>query len=137
MLKLIEDAGLSDRIVIDSAGTGAWHVGERADARSREEAESRGVRLTSRARRFEAGDFAAFEYVIAMDRSNRRDLLDLARTEAERAKVQLLRSFDDHADGLDVPDPYYGGSRGFANVFDICEAGCRALLSHVRTTHGL
>src|SRR5882672_8273382 len=75
MAKLIADAGLSSRIAIDSAGTGAYHAGERADARSRAEAISRGVELTSIARQFEQRDFDRFDYVVAMDRRNLRDLL--------------------------------------------------------------
>lgn len=136
MQRLVADAGLADRIVIDSAGTGAYHTGERADPRSREEARSRGLELTSVARQFETEDFDGFDYVIAMDRQNRRGLEGLARNEADIAKIHLLRSFDAQADGLDVPDPYHGGAKGFARVFDICEAGCRALLAHLRAAHG-
>lgn len=136
MLKLVADLDIADRFVIDSAGTGAYHTGERADPRSREEARSRGVDLPSIARQFVEEDFERFDYVIAMDRQNRRDLLALVRTENDRAKIHLLRSFDAAADGTDVPDPYHGGARGFARVFDICEAGCRALLAHVRERHG-
>jgi len=137
MRKLVEDAGLAAHVDIDSAGTGAWHAGERADPRSSEEALSRGIHLTSIARQFVVEDFDAFDYVVAMDRSNRRALEGLARSKADREKVSMLRAFDDLADGADVPDPYYGGERGFADVFDICEAGCRGLLAHLRATHGL
>jgi protein-tyrosine phosphatase len=136
MRKLVEDADLDDHIDIDSAGTGAWHAGERADPRSSEEARARGIELTSISRQFRVEDFDAFDYVIAMDRSNRRALEDLARTKADRAKISMLRAFDDQSDGIDVPDPYFGED-GFANVFDICDAGCRGLLAHLRTTHGL
>jgi|RhiMethySRZTD1v2_1073278.scaffolds.fasta_scaffold2623375_1 protein-tyrosine phosphatase len=137
MLQLVREAGLSSRIEIDSAGTGAWHGGERADPRSRAEAKSRGVDLPSIARQFTAGDFDAFDYVIAMDRKNRVDLTRLAAGAAHERKVRLLRSFDAGADGPDVPDPYYGGDNGFARVFDICMAGCRGLLAHLRKEHGL
>lgn len=136
MLKLVRDAALAERFVIDSAGTGAYHTGERADPRSREEALSRGVELPSIARQFVEEDFDRFDYVIAMDRQNRRGLQALARTQADHAKIHLLRSFDRAADGIDVPDPYHGGPKGFARVFDICEAGCRALLAQVRATRG-
>ena len=136
MLNLVREANLADRFLIDSAGTGAYHVGERADPRSREEALSRGVELPSIARQFVEDDFDRFDYVIAMDRQNRRTLQALARTEADLAKIHLLRSFEADADGLDVPDPYHGGAKGFARVFDICDAGCRALLAHVRKAQG-
>jgi protein-tyrosine phosphatase len=137
MLHLVREAGLDDRVVIDSAGTGAWHAGERADPRSRAEAQSRGVDLPSVARQFTARDFDAFDYVIAMDRKNRVDLGRLAVSDAHERKLHLLRSFDPGADGPDVPDPYYGGDDGFARVYDICEAGCRGLLAHLRKEHGL
>ena len=136
MLKLVRDAGLAERFAIDSAGTGAYHTGERADPRSREEARSRGVELPSIARQFVEEDFDRFDYVIAMDRQNRRGLQALARSDADLAKIHLMRSFEPDADGLDVPDPYHDSARGFARVFDICEAGCRALLAHVRERHG-
>ena len=72
-----------------------------------------------------------------MDRANRDELLRMARTPAERAKVRLLRSFDPSAPpDADVPDPYYGGPRGFDEVFDICERACRGLLDHLRQAHG-
>jgi protein-tyrosine phosphatase len=138
MKALAEQAGVAERLFIDSAGTGAWHVGERADARSRAEALRRGVELTSLARRFVREDFDRFDYVLAMDRQNHRDLRRLAHAEEHERKLHLLRSFDPRAGSeLDVPDPYYGEGNGFARVYDICEAGCRGLLSHLRATHQL
>jgi protein-tyrosine phosphatase len=138
MLQLVEQAGLSSRIAIDSAGTGGYHVGERADPRSQAEAMRHGVPLPSRARKFMPGDFEDFEYVVAMDRRNQRDLLSLAEGPEQAAKVRLLRAFD-AASGraLDVPDPYYGEGDGFSRVYDICLAGCTGLLAHIRERHGL
>lgn len=137
MKKLVEEAELSERFFIDSAGTGAYHIGERADSRSRAEALRRGVTLTSVGRKFTREDFEAFDYIVAMDSHNERELLRLAETDAERAKVARLRSYDRDASGPDVPDPYYGGERGFVDVYDICVAGCSALLARVRDEHGL
>ena len=137
MKRLVEDAKLSERFFIDSAGTGAYHIGERADARSRAEALRRGVTLTSLGRKFTYDDFAVFDYIVSMDSSNERDLLRLAKTDHERSKVARLRSYDAAASHPDVPDPYYGGERGFVDVYDICVAGCTALLAHVRDKHGL
>lgn len=135
-------------IDLDSAGTGGWHRGEPADERSRAEARSRGIELTSRARQVHAGDFAYFDLLVAMDRANHADLLDLAPDAGARAKVRLLLEFspertpeagarspldlDDSA--LDVPDPYYGGPNGFADVFDLIDAACDGLLAHVLAT---
>jgi protein-tyrosine phosphatase len=139
MRKLVERAGLADRVLIDSAGTGDWHVGEPRDARSTAVGKKRGTPLGGAARQFQPGDFARFDQVLAMDRKNLRDLLALAPDDAARAKVSLLRSFDPGlvAGDDEVPDPYYGGLDGFDRVFDICEAACAGLLAHLRRTHGL
>jgi protein-tyrosine phosphatase len=138
MLDLVAEAGLTEHIAIDSAGTGAWHVGERADARSREVADRRGVELPSIARRFERADFARFDYVIAMDAENAADLRALARDATTAARVHLLRRFDPESPPhAPVPDPYYGGDRGFDDVFDICHAACTGLLAHLIEAHGL
>jgi len=137
MRHLVADAGLDDRVDIESAGTGDWHVGEPRDARSRAAGERRGIPLGGRARQFTAEDFARFDYVLAMDRRNLAALTEMAPDAEARAKVRLLRSFDPaSAPDADVPDPYYGGPDGFDRVFDICEAACRALLGELRRTHG-
>jgi len=137
MKHLIDEAKLGHRFVIDSAGTGAHHVGEKADTRSRAEALRRGVKLTSLARLFTAEDFAKFDYIVPMDSKNERDIVRLAKTPQERAKVARLRSYDPTASHGDVPDPYYGGANGFVDVYDICAAGCAGLLAHVRDKHKL
>jgi protein-tyrosine phosphatase len=132
---LANRAGLAERFVIDSAGTGSWHVGERAHAETRATGRRRGIEVTSIARQFVASDFARFDYVLAMDGENRRNLLRLAPDEAARAKVHLLRDFDPASPkGQDVPDPYYEGR--FDEVFDICQAAARGLLEHLREVHG-
>ncbi len=138
MRRLLDAEGLADRISIDSAGTGAWHVGESPDGRARAAGSRHGLDVHGRARAFVASDFERFDYVLAMDRSNRSDLLRLARNDDERRKVRLFRNFD--ATGpreADVPDPYYGGEDGFDDVIDICEAACRGLLSYIRRHHDL
>jgi protein-tyrosine phosphatase len=136
--KLVADAGLRERIAIDSAGTGAWHKGELADKRARQEAERRGLELRSVARQFTRIDFDRHDLIVAMDRSNVADLQALARSEVERAKIKLLRSFDPLSPSeAEVPDPYYGGPEGFGRVFDMCTAAGRGLLAHVRKTYGV
>ena len=137
MRMLIEEAKLGHHFLVDSAGTGAYHVGEPADARSRAEAARRGVTLTSLARLFAHEDFAKFDYIVPMDAKNQRGILRMAKTPEERAKVALLRSYDRASGHADVPDPYYGGANGFVDVYDICVAGCSGLLAHVRDKHGL
>ena len=138
MAHLLETEGLDDAIVIDSAGTSAYHVGESPDRRSTAAAKKRGIRLVGASRKFTAADFGRFEYVVAMDTSNRRNLRSLAPDDAARAKISLLRDFDpDSPSDSEVPDPYYGGPDGFDVVLDICLAGCRGLLDHLRREHGL
>jgi protein-tyrosine phosphatase len=137
MRRLLRDAGLEDAIEIDSAGTGGWHAGEPPDARATEAARLRGVRLEGAARQVTAADFEDFDLIVAMDRANLRELLALAPDEEAAEKVRLLREFDPasaDAGDLDVPDPYYGGERGFERVLDLVEAACRGLLGELRAT---
>jgi protein-tyrosine phosphatase len=130
MRHLVKEAGLEATIFIDSAGTGDWHVGGARDKRSRAVGEARGIPLSGVARQFVPADFDDFDHVLAMDRANRDELQRMARDAGDRAKVALLRSFDPSAPAdAEVPDPYYGGPRGFEEVFDICERACRGLLA--------
>lgn len=136
MQKLVQSAGLADHILIDSAGTGAYHVGELADPRSRATALARGVKITSISRKFVAEDFDRFDYVIAMDRGNLANLVRQATKDAHRSKIHLLRFFDPESDDdASVPDPYYDD--GFDRVFDMCMAGCKGLLDHMVREHQL
>ena len=138
MRSLVEAAGLADRFELDSAGTGGWHVGEQPDPRTRAVARRRGVVLDHRARRITAGDLDRFDLILAMDGDNLRDLDHVVRGAGRRTHVRLLRSFDPAAPpGAEVPDPYYGGDRGFDDVFEICDAACRGLLDHLRAELGL
>ena len=136
MQALVEDAGLAEHVQVDSAGMSAFCVGGEADARSVEAARERGIELAGQCRQFERDDLARFDYIVAMDRQNYNDLLSLALDDQVAAKISLLCSFDPEADGEEVPDPYFG-ARGFDRVFDICEAGCRGLLDHLREQHDL
>jgi protein-tyrosine phosphatase len=133
MRGLLEDAGLGDRVEVESAGTGGWHVGEPPDERATLAARRRGVTLEGAAQQVTPDDFRRFDLLIALDRSNLRELLALAPDEEAAEKVRLLREFDPGADGdLDVPDPYYGGDRGFETVLDMVEAACRGLIDELR-----
>jgi protein-tyrosine phosphatase len=134
MRGLIEREGLSQEIAVDSAGTGSWHVGSPPDARASAAAQARGLTLAGQARRVRARDFEDFDLLLAMDRSNLRDLQRLAPDDDARAKVRLLRAFDPAGDGgeLDVPDPYYGAEGGFGEVFELVQAACAGLLADIR-----
>jgi protein-tyrosine phosphatase len=132
MRHLVREAGLEERIALDSAGTGDWHVGEERDRRSRAVAKRRGMPITGPARQFVRGDFERFDLVLGLDDENARELRRLAPTDEARAKIRLLREFDEDAPpGAEVPDPYYGGPEGFELVFDICLSACRGLLEHL------
>ena len=132
MQHLVNESGLADTIQVDSAGTAAYHVGERADKRSRETARNRGIALDSRARQFQSEDFERFDYVLAMDQSNLDNLELLAGVSEYGGHLGLLRAFDSVAPlRAEVPDPYYGGDSGFEDVLDLCEAACRGLLEHI------
>jgi protein-tyrosine phosphatase len=138
MRQLVSEAGLEHAIEIDSAGTGDYHVGEPPDRRARAAARERGVELSGRARQFRAGDFARFDYVVAMDRDNLADLERIAPDAAALRKLHLLRAFDPEAPKhAGVPDPYYGGEGGFEEVLEIVFAACRGLLAEIRRKHAL
>jgi protein-tyrosine phosphatase len=128
---LVDEAGLSDRFEIDSAGTGDWHVGERPDARATVVAGRHGVRLDSRARQVSSDDLERFDYVVAMDRENLRALQRMGASLGASAEIRLLRAYDAEADGDEVPDPYYGGASGFELVYDMVNRACAALLLHI------
>ena len=132
MAKLLTEAGLADRVTIDSAGTGGWHVGDLPDPRTRAAATKRGLELTHRARQFTRHDLDQFDLVVAMDRDNLRHLT-LLLGKREQPLVRLLRSFDSESPaGAEVPDPYAGGDDGFEKVLDQCERACAGLIAHVR-----
>ncbi len=129
MRALVDRSGAD--VEVESAGTGAWHVGDDIDRRSRAELESRGYVVgRHRARQFEPDDFDRLDLVVALDASHLDDLRALARNDDEREKVVLLGSFGTRdPDDPSVPDPYYGGPDGFADVLDRVEDGCRGLLA--------
>jgi protein-tyrosine phosphatase len=135
MRRLLRDAGL-EGVQVESAGTGGWHAGEPPDERAAAAAARRGVTLEGAARQVRPADFRRFDLLIALDRVNLRELVALAPDEEAAEKVRLLREFDPASAGsgdLDVPDPYYGGDRGFETVLDMVEAACRELLDELRT----
>lgn len=134
---LVKNAGLEKEFSIDSAGTTAYHTGEPADARMRKHAAKRNIQLTSRARQFQYSDFSNFDYIIAMDSDNYRDILRIDRTGEFRDKVHMMNDFSRDYRGTDVPDPYYGGSAGFERVLDMLEDSCSGLLSQLRSEHGI
>ncbi|MBN2652277.1 MAG: low molecular weight phosphotyrosine protein phosphatase [Spirochaetales bacterium] len=132
----VDVAGLSDVIHVESSGTGSWHIGHLPDARMRKEAASHGVEMDHRARQFEASDLSEYDLIFAMDRDNKANILYLDRNGENAHKVALFRDYDPQAElGAEVPDPYYGGARGFAQVYEIVERTSAQLLDHIRKTY--
>ena len=137
MRRLLDESGLSDRIEVDSAGTGAWHAGSGPDPRAVAAAAGRGISLTGAARQVRLSDFEEFDRIVALDRENARDLRRIAPDDDARAKVRLLREYDPvHGGDLDVPDPYYGADDGFGHVLDLVDAACRGLIEDLRGDAG-
>ena len=125
---LADAAGLSDRVASTSAGTGDWHVGERADQRTIDALDRHGYDGTGhRAKQFTHADFARNDLVVALDRSHERILRGWARTDADADKIALLMSFEQGGLTLDVPDPYYAGPAMFDDVLEMIERGSTAL----------
>ncbi|MGE5659754.1 MAG: low molecular weight protein-tyrosine-phosphatase [Actinomycetota bacterium] len=131
MNHLIEEAGLSGRILCDSAGTGGYHIGSPPDRRMAAAAKKRGIELLGRARQFQRSDFEEFDLILAMDQDNYRDILSLDRAGKYRDKVRLMCDFCQHHDLKEVPDPYYGGPEGFNRVIDLLLDACNGLLQHL------
>ena len=136
--KLVAEAGLSEWIEIDSAGTHAYHVhngGSPPDERAQRTARRRGIDLSNlRARLVDEADFMAFDYIIAMDEDNRANLEAIRPADA-RAQIFLLMKFAPDWGMREVPDPYYGGAKGFEVMFDMVEAGAQGLLAYLREHH--
>ena len=134
----LRQAGLEGVVAVDSAGTHDYHVGSAPDRRAREAASGRGYDLSDlRARRVEADDLAAHDYVLAMDAANLAVLESLGRSAGGAAEIGLLLDYADTPGGRDVPDPYYGGANGFEEVLDLVEAASEGLLRHIRARHGI
>ena len=135
MKKVIENAGLSNKIHCDSAGTLGIHAGERADGRMIRHAQKREYELTSISRQIEADDFRSFDYIIAMDSVNLRDMQPFIPQGDFSHKIKLMTDFCTKPNPGYVPDPYYGGAEGFEQVLDILEDACEGLLKFLTKKH--
>jgi protein-tyrosine phosphatase len=132
----LHDAGMSDRVVVESAGTGGWHIGGPADPRALAALDARGYTADDHvARQFTSESFADYDLVLAMDRDNLADLNLLAPDGPSRESVQMLRTYDPAAlavGDLDVQDPYYGPDDGFDRVLDQVEAAVAGFVDALR-----
>lgn len=130
--KLVQEQGLTKHIEIDSAGTHAYHVGAPPDARAQQAARRRGIELSGlRGRQATARDIEQFDYVLAMDRENHENLLEICPTGLEH-KVRLFMEFAPTRSEKEVPDPYFGGAAGFDRVLDMIEEAATGLLEDIR-----
>ena len=121
--KKIKDRELENLFVVDSAGTGGWHVGNLADRRMREAALSRGIELTSRSRKIDHNDLYEFDHILVMDKDNLNAVKSLIKdnTYPINSKIKLILSYSKKSQLDEVPDPYYGGQNGFESVLDLLD----------------
>jgi len=134
--RMVEEAGLQERIGIDSAGTIGYHAGHSPDRRMSVTLKARGYHPQGQARQVRVADFREFDLILPMDGENEEDLRRLARGVDGGAEIRPFASFCEDNPLGHVPDPYYGGAEGFERVADIVEDGCRGLLDHVKSRLG-
>ncbi|MBO5456839.1 MAG: low molecular weight phosphotyrosine protein phosphatase [Muribaculaceae bacterium] len=129
---IVAKEGQEDEWIIDSAGTGRYHIGDLPDRRMRVHARQRGLELTHRCRQVETEDFDKFDLIIGMDASNISNLKRMAPSPEAEKKIVPMASFFNPGNRWDyVPDPYYEGSEGFELVLDLLEEGCRNLFDRL------
>lgn len=134
----VNDAGLAEFITVDSAGTSGWHIGEPPDVRSSQTARRHGIELDHLGRQLSSKDLDRYDYIIAMDSDNYDHIIHLKeRYENGKAKILLMRDYDDQQSGADVPDPYYGGANGFQLVFDLLDESLTNFLNTIIQDHRL
>lgn len=121
----------SEKVLVDSAGTGGWHVGKRPDSRSISVAQKYGLDISmQRCRQFSANDFDAFDIIFVMDKSNYGNVIAKSRNSEDLSKVKLILSASD-TDEIEVPDPYYDSENGFENVYHMLDQACGAIANNL------
>ncbi len=132
-INLLKKKGLTDAFIVDSAGTGNWHIGKKADSRMRIAAERRDINILSRARQIISEDFDKFNYILAMDDSNFRNIKDLKNRTSltDFSSIKKIQNFRSVFNEQEVPDPYFGGDEGFDNVLDILEDSVSGFLESI------
>lgn len=125
-----------DKFIVDSAGTGSWHVGHAPDKRSIAVAQKNGLSIDNqRGRQFKTSDFDKFDYIYVMDNSNYRDVIDLAKTPEHKSKVRLILNELFPDENVDVPDPYYGAANGFDNVYQMLDEAAEHIAQKLIRKH--
>ena len=129
-----QEIGLDEEFIVDSAGTGGWHVGKKADSRMMKAAFKRGIEITSYSRQINLEDFDKFDLILTMDNTNLEDVLSLGKETGVkyRASVKAILNYATNTNLIEVPDPYYGGENGFENVLDLLEDAVHGLLNELR-----
>lgn len=133
--KLIEEAGLQDKIFVDSAGTSSYHIGELPDYRTCQVAEKNGIILTHRARQVRKEDFKEFDYILAADKSNLQHLQNL-QSQVLHSKAQLHLIRDWEGKNLEVPDPYYGSMKDFEQGYFLLEKALKNFVEYLQKSIG-
>lgn len=129
---------MDDCVEIDSAGIGPWHAGELPDRRMRSHGAAHGYNFDSRARQIKPEDMQRFDRIVVMDDENYSDVISMARTDGQRRKVSCMTDYcSRHKGYATVPDPYYGGDRGFELVIELLEDACHGLLAQIAKEHGV
>jgi len=130
----IKERDLENFFVVDSAGTGSWHVGNLPDQRMRKTALSRGIELTSRARQIEENDLYEFDHILVMDKDNLHGVKSLIRDKQDlvNSKIKLILSYSKDSQLDEVPDPYYGGQNGFDKVLDLLDNAIDGLIDSIK-----
>ncbi len=129
----INQLGLADKFIVDSAGTSSYHVGDCPDCRAICEAQKLGIELKHSARQFTKQDFVDFDYIMVMDHLNHEAVLELSEHDSDQHKVLLFRTFDNQSeDFYNVPDPYYGSEDDFIEVGTIVSRASKGFIDFLR-----
>lgn len=124
------------KFIVDSAGTGSWHIGHSPDKRSIATAKKNGLNIANqKGRQFTKNDFDTFDYIFVMDNSNYNDVIHLAQNETQRNKVQLILNSIFPNENVDVPDPYYGVANGFNQVYQMLDEACEVIAEKLIGKH--
>lgn len=126
--------GLEQLFIVDSCGTSNYHIGDQPDGRTIANARRNGVAMDHCVRQFTSDDLDKFDYILAMDKSNRHNISRLLKDKSHSQKVMLMREFDTIGKGEEVPDPYYGGEKNFQEVFEILDRSTENFLRHLQHT---
>ncbi len=135
MKKIIADNGLSNKVIVDSAGTHGYHVNSPPDNRATATAKANGIDISNlRARMINTNDFLEFDIMLAMDRGH-LEFMQQMQPSASKAKIDIFLNYAQNIDEIDVPDPYYGTGDGFQYVFDLIQNGCDGLLKNIKQNY--